>query len=82
MRSPAWRSRTSRGSSADAGWRLRVPQADVDLAFDEVPLSRVLQPPDELFEPGGVLGREREPGQEVERLGEVPAVVEPSSDRG
>src|SRR2546426_964494 len=56
-------------------------QPDVDLPFNVIPLSRRAQPQDELLKRGRITGRVLEPGQEVEWLAEVVAMVESSGDR-
>jgi hypothetical protein len=57
-------------------------QSKLDLAVDELPLLARPQQGEELVEGGRVLGRELEPGEEVERLAEVVGVMQPSRDAG
>src|SRR3989442_8090453 len=74
------------------GWRLAAQisrlgsstgseEPDVDLALNVGPLLGLTQAVDELLKGGCVLWGELEPGQEVERLAEVAAVVQPTGDR-
>jgi len=57
-------------------------QANIDFTLDERPFPGTAQPLHQHFEAGDVLGRVFEPGQEVERPTQVPAVEEAASDRG
>src|SRR5438105_121697 len=51
-------------------------QADIDFALDEAPFVRRSQYGDQFVEPSLVGRRKLEPRQEIERLAEVPAVVQ------
>src|SRR3954467_7128323 len=56
--------------------------ADIHLALDIIPLLGRAQHADQLFEHFRMRGLELEPGQEVEGLAEVAAVIELAGDRG
>src|SRR6516164_623948 len=57
-------------------------QAKVDLALDIAPFLGCAQPPHKFLEIGRVLGRELEPGQEIEGLAEVAPMMQAPGDRG
>jgi hypothetical protein len=57
-------------------------QPDVDFSLDVFPFLRRSQSADELLEEPGVLRRVLEPGQKIERLTEIPAVIEATGDSG
>jgi len=56
-------------------------QAKVDLALDVTPLLGGAQPFHQFLKKGRVLGRELEPGQEIERLAEVAPMMQAPGDR-
>ena len=61
---------------------LPSPQPHVDLALDIGPLLGLPEHADQLLEQRGVRGREFEPGQEIEGLAEIAAVIELARDGG
>ena len=55
-------------------------EANVDFADDVGPFLGRAKTPDELLEGGRMLWRELEPGEEVERLAEIPPVMQAPCD--
>src|SRR5206468_8661782 len=59
----------------------RLPcEANVDFALDVAPFLGRAESLEELVERLGVVGCELEPREEVERLAEIPRVVQPAGD--
>ena len=57
-----------------------LAEANVDFADDVGPFLRGAKTPDELLEGGRMLWRELEPSKEVERLSEIPPVMQAPCD--